>query len=262
MGYPDMGYVVPRDTRKYGGLVRRTLWRARRYVERKMAWSQTDVYTYEYRLERHINDKLRDRYIQQLSREQFWLNVIWQPLASLLRVITPEKLKYFDFFDVDPGNRSIANWLNQNPHLSHSQAGSNEHGVYVEWYSLDPAPWSGQREDWLLWLLDNGGVLVDGPLNVLHAQSVFMNFDAEVQKLYRMYMEDAYPYGQEGYEAGFGYDPGYPGYVEEYDPRPPQPAYIPFGIAAAAGLTAREIDDYLIFDEDFDDDEYGRIDLD
>lgn len=243
MGYPDRGYVVPRDTRKYGGLIRRTLWRLRRHVERELSFALADIDMYRNRARWHAKDGHRDRYLQEYSRSKFMLDFVWRPLARILGAVTPFAL---EFDAIDAGKRSIAAWLDENSHLKHSAVGSMKLGMYCEWFSLDPAPWSGEREDWLLWILDEDQYLVDGPLNSLQAQATYMTFAAEVDDFIDMLYEESYH--RYGYYQPEVKSEEVPWPLPMYD----QPSTVPFGTAIAHGLSAREIDDRLVYDDDID----------
>ena len=179
----DRGADNPRDTRAYAGPARRVLWGAQRFVERKLAYSLGDVMTYEVRLRAHAeDDSQRDVYRAHLDREKAWLNCVWKPLGRLLRIGLIDTDLDVNYDGVVPGDRVVAKFFNDNPHLSHSSTGAA--GTWLEWYSIMPAPWSGQREDWLLWITEEGEILLDGPLNPLQAQAAYESFDQEVRAYY------------------------------------------------------------------------------
>lgn len=186
MGYEDdrESDRSPRDTRRYGGILRRTAWRARRWAERQLSYSEAEVRIYEYRLKAHSDDPVeRDVYRAMLDKALVWNRYVWQPLARLTRATTALGMDY-EYDAVWPGDRSIAKWLDEHAHLAHSTTGHGRLGFWLDWFSLDAAPWSGQREDWLLWT-DGDMRTVDGPLSSIVAQSEFMTFDAQVQEYIR-----------------------------------------------------------------------------
>lgn len=170
------GRVDPRDTRSYGGVAQRILWNLRRYVERKYAYSRGDILTYEIRSISHAGDDLGDEYQRLLVRERRWFRFVWEPLAKALDV---ERLMEDHINAALPGEMSILEWLNSHPHLAHETTGGYRVGYWVDWFSIDPAPWSGKREDWLLWTSDEGTQDVEGPLDPIVAADRFYAFDAE-----------------------------------------------------------------------------------
>lgn len=237
---PRLGnlYGNPVDTRKYSGFIRRIGWRFRRYVERKVAYTLADVDTYKHRARFHgqvldgtIERRVRfERYLMEYQRSRFLLHFVWLPIARLVGVPTKPHL----FSWALPGDRSVADWLDRHAFLSIAETGStSRHGLHVEWFSLDPAPWSGQREDWLLWMDEYGELDVDGPMNSLQAQAEFMSFDAECQEVDDFFVGEAYSYPDGRYPH---FDPG----------QTRAPAMAP-ALATAASLTAVEVGDSLFY---------------
>jgi hypothetical protein len=175
--------IEPRDTRAYAGLLQRLAWRCRRWVERQLAYSRGDVLTYKVRARSHQDDDLGPTYRRRLRQESIWLNGVWTPLARILDIATV--VSDYDN-EALPGDKAILRWLDRHPNLVHASAGGPRNGVYLEWYSLSHAPWSGQREDWLLWTEDDGTQDVDGPLSQLQAQEIYLDYEADYRRLQQL----------------------------------------------------------------------------
>jgi len=183
-------------------------------VERKLMFSKGDVRTYTTRALAHRGDEYHRGYVIQTFRERAWLSLVWRPLARLVGLSHDIEDRSSNL--ASAGQRSVAEWLDTHPYLSIAGTGGYRCGQWVEWFSIDPAPWSGRREDWLLWTDGEGHIDVDGPMSSYEAQVIYDDFDAEVMRLDQLAYESWKDPGYEDWEGDshgwYDYTP--PAYVQ------------------------------------------------